>query len=204
MKIRYVLLLIVSTTVLAACATKIDEPKPEDTMVFDYFDRSSGFPGLVIRVNSGETELEISKPGSKACANRANGCLNIRRGKQANIGFKLDTAGWHFSEFSLCIGEDKPLAGTTCELKLRHMRDFDIRPTINSKKFKSPNPEGIIDLTKLTPGLTTLDLTSFVLHIENNIRQYYFYNVEACKNGVPALDPPICLKLDPVVRNKGR
>lgn len=197
MNTRHILLLILSTFALAACGPKVGEQKLEDTMVFDYIDRSSGFPGLVINVNSGETELEISKPGSKACVGNANGCLRLRRGKRANIGFTLvsaDAANWSFTEFGICLGDQKP--GAPCNLERKHMRDFDIRPKINAKNFDSPNDEGIIDLTQWTPNLT-----SFVLHIENNIRQDYFYNIEACKNGV---FPSKCIKLDPVLRNKGR
>ena len=197
MKTRHILLLTLSAAVLAACGPTIGELKPEDNLVFDYFDRSSGFKGLQINVNSTETTLEISKPGSKACANNIRGCLRIRRGHRANIEFTLmpvDAANWSFTEFSICVGETKPSTGSTCTLKRGERRDFDARASKDASNFISPDENGKIDLTRWTTNLT-----SFVLHIENNIRQDYFYNIEACKN-----DGSKCLNLDPVVRNKGR
>ena len=195
MKIRSILLLILSITALAACGTKIGELKLEDSIVFDYIDRSSGFRGLVINVNTGESKLEISKSGIKKCVNNIRGCLKIKRGKRANIGFKLhddDSAEWSFKEFSICKGDTKSTG--PCKLIRAERRDFDARALKDSDEYFAPDKAGIIDLTQLSPNLT-----QFVLHIENSIRQDYFYNIEACRN-----DGTKCVSLDPVMRNRGR
>jgi len=192
MRFRYILVLMVGATVLAACGTKVGELKPEDIMVFDYFDRTAGFNGILVNVNAGVTELEIRKRGEKACTGNVNGCLRIKRGNRANIEFRLADADWYFKELSLCKGTTKPTAA--CSLKRHERRDFDARASKSAKPFFTPDPDGNIDL-----GQVGTKPTKFVLHIENSIRQDYFYNIEACNDLLAK-----CLSLDPRIKNRGR
>ncbi len=196
MKCRYILILIVGATVLTACGTQIGELKPEDTSVFNYIDKNSGFHGLVINVSEDEAKLEISKPGIKACIGNINGCLNLRVGSRLNIGFKLadvDIADdWYFKEFSVCKGADKP--SSDCTLERYERREFDIRASKKADDYFAPGVDGKIDL-----GQVGSDPTQFVLHIENSIRQNYFYNIQACNEAKAK-----CLNLDPRITNRGR
>ncbi len=167
MKFRHILILVAGATLLTACGTKIGELKPEDIMVFDYFDRATGFNGILINVNAGKTELEIRRPGKKACTGNINGCLRIKRGNRANIEFRLADADWYFKEFSLCRGTTKPTSD--CTLGRHERRDFDIRASKAADDYFAPDPDGKIDL-----GQVGTKPTKFVLHIENSIRQDYF------------------------------
>ena len=200
MKTRHILLLILSITILTACGPQMGELKREDLMVIGSLE-SISHPVLVLKVDADEKHLLVDADKNPLCdESERKGCLYIRRGRQANIEFKLDdadiTANWVFSEFSICKGKTKPDPTKTCKAIRAERREFDASVSKESDKLVHVNEFGIIDLTELGSSLT-----SFILHDQNSTRQDYFYNIEACKTGTTPLK---CVKLDPVMRNKGR
>jgi hypothetical protein len=200
MNTRYILLLILSTTVLAACVPVIGELKPFDTTVYANTLIVDGFQGLTLNVveERGKLKLTVlghSNPRCSAEDRKLPGCLSIRRGYQADIGFRLhsdDVAdGWVLTEFRICKGKKKPPEDEDCKTIRAERREWDASISKTSDKLIHLDKNGIIDLTKLS-----LNLTQFVLHDQNSHRQDYFYNIEACKGSV-------CVDFDPGARNGG-
>ena len=93
MNTRHIMLLILSATVLTACAPELGELKPFDTTVYAKTLIVDGFPGLTLKVIEEDGELKLTVPlhSNPLCSTedrKLPGCLYIRRGYQADIGFR--------------------------------------------------------------------------------------------------------------------
>lgn len=203
MNTRHVLLLILSTALLTACAPPIGQLKPFDTTIYGSFPVINGVTTLTLEVVTVDGTLILTVPGplNPLCSTEERkwpGCLYIRRGYQADVGFKLDdsaiSAGWVLTEFRICKGKKKPSSEEGCKTIKAERREWDASLTKDSDTLIHLDKNGIIDLTKLTDEPE--NLTGFVLHDQNSHRQNYFYNITAC-NGVD------CINFDPPARNGG-
>ncbi len=158
-----------------------------------------------LKINDTTKMLDIStKPIGKCnVAHKKNGCFVVPHNAIATITFKLHgSGGWHFTEFKVCAGIDKPgTAPGDCELNTSQEREFAVSLRTGSTRYR-PGPGGAIDLKPLS---TTL--RKFKLYDYNGVPQDYFYSIKACKDIEDPEHPEIeevCYSTDPAIQNKGR
>jgi hypothetical protein len=158
-----------------------------------------------IEVNDATKKLDITtKPiGKCKAANKKAGCFVVPHNETATVTFKLHgSGGWHFTEFKVCAGINKPGAGPDgCKLKPWQEREFAASLKTGSAKSR-PGSDGIINLVPFSKTLR-----KFKLYDYNGDPQDYFYSIKACKdikNPEDSEDKEVCYSTDPAIENKGR
>ena len=125
------------------------------------------------------------------------GCVQVEKIKKAKIKFNLDMPNmkdWEFSKIQL-VAEASANAklnfGDQTGFSPEMIADFYVK--FGSEK-RHPNKAGIIELRDL-------DRNVFTLFDNNDFKQTYSYQIEACL--ADSNDPNDCKKMDPKVINEG-
>ena len=195
MKIRYIVLLVLSVTIATACTqiTLVDHSKSKP--------RNHSIDLLV----TGNGALKVNTKAMNACGHEAvNGCMVFEHNERGKISFSMSghDDGFHITQLKICKGAEAPSPkDKDCDLSILNATDFYVAtpngwprvPASDTGKIEWPYAQGV-------KGFEVFNL--------NRLEQKYYYMVYAC-NG-PEHDPddpasvkPTCIDTDPPMDNKG-
>lgn len=185
MKIKHILLLILSVSVLASCVQsklRNHHKSPVKPWTIDLL--VTGNPSNPMRVKTAPM-LGCFKPNK-------DGCMFFAHNETGEVTFNLmaNDGGFHITELKICMGatpptdleEDCPLGVNALEF---YVLDSSNVPTI-------PNP-----FTGKIEWNYSDNVKSFILFDRNLLKQEYYYLAVACDN----LNN--CILADPPMDNKG-
>ena len=193
MKVKHILLLILSISVLTACVQK--QIQKHSKSVANPWNIT-----LLVTGNAGRASMKVSTPPMPGCTNTNDGCMYFGHNETAEITFDMsgNDTGWHITQLKLCKGVAPPSPlGKDCEL-LVNAWDFYVIDPLGLPRIPDP-------LTgKIKWGYSDM-VKSFVLHNRNFLKQEYYYLMIACdgEDSPPAATEPNCILADPPINNRG-
>ena len=198
MKIKHIILLVLSATIVTACTQK-DLIRHSKSMARDHS------IDLLVTGNGSGADLKVNTGRMNACAHGApNGCMVFERGEKGKISFSMsgNDAGFHITQLKICKGatasspKDKD-----CNLSIPNALDFYVEPS-------SGWPRVPVSGTGKIEWSYAQGVKTFIIFNQNRLEQQYYYSVIACDGPEPDPDDtasvkPKCIDTDPPMDNKG-
>jgi hypothetical protein len=178
MKIRYILLLVLSVTIVVACTAKQSKSIARLHSI-----------DLLVTGNGSGAKLKVNTGPMRGCINSKNGCMVFHKDERAWITFALsgNDSGFHITQLKICMGAAAPdPIDEDCPLPDKNAKDFFV---LDSGGFKgSPSTStGKIEWSYAD------NVKTFQLFDKNKVEQQYYYLVIACDadGNCPLADPPL-------------
>lgn len=198
MKIKHIILLVLSVTIVTACVQK-DLVRHSKSMAKKHS------INLLVSGNGGGADLSVSTGAMNACGRGApNGCMVFERDEKGKISFSMsgNDAGFHITQLKICKGAAAPSPkDKDCNLSIPNALDFYVEPS-------SGWPRVPVSGTGKIEWSYAQGVKTFIIFNQNRLEQQYYYSVIACDG--PKLDPddptsvePNCIDTDPAMDNKG-
>ena len=198
MKIRHIILLVLSVAIVTACTQK-DLVRHSNTVARDHS------INLLVTGNGSSAKMSVKTLPMAACAHGApNGCMVFERDEKGKISFSMsgNHAGFHITQLKLCKGATAPSPkDKDCDLSIPNALDFYVEAPSGWPRIPVP------DTGKIEWPYAQV-VKTFKLFNQNRLEQQYYYLVIACDG--PKHDPddpasvmPNCIDTDPPMDNKG-
>ena len=178
MKIRYILLLVLSVTLVVACTPKHRKSIARIHSI-----------DLLVTGNESSARLKVNTGPMRGCINSKNGCMVFQKNERAWITFALsgNDSGFHITQLKICMGAAAPdPIEVDCPLPSENAEDFFVLDS-NGSIHKLSTPTGKIEWSYVD------NVKTFQLFDKNEVEQQYYYLVIACdaSNNCPLADPPL-------------
>jgi hypothetical protein len=177
MKIRYILLMVLSVTILVACTPQIKTIARIHPIV------------LLVTGNGSGADLKVNTGSMNRCINSKKGCMVFQKNERAWVTFAMsgNDSGFHITQLKICMGAEAPdPIDKDCPLPDKNANEFFV---LDSNGLKG-NPS---TYTGKFEWSYADNVKTFQLFDLNEVEQQYYYLVIACDadNNCPLADPPV-------------